>query len=994
MQYYRPFRARRPPQLPLDTPPTPPTPPPELSRRCQLCHAFKPIAEYSNRGGHPILKRCKDCRVKQQGENATRRQRKRAARLAARRAATRPARHTEIVEDSDTNLAGNVLSPIRSPQPPPSLPHPSRSASVARPPQFAQNPDLSEIAMSPSSRALVEEFHETMDELELETCSLCNERWFDMRLSGDICQRCRKDRGRNRDGKWGNANSMDPGMYLSHGRLTVADHHSSGPSLTVLCQQHGIAAPETPSQVEEMLLSKVHVQLQIWRVAGQQTKFAGHTCLFSRDNGALLTRLPLLPSELDVLIIKPVGHLAEQQNAAFGSRLEFQVKRARLLDNLNALCRFHPSYRRVEFNYEAIDSLPENGSVFGDLRSTTIASEQVESNDSGPCDSNEGGEDSSESLVSGAMIPNLGQSTTEVEDMLTALGGLAGLPQGLLQPSEPPEGLVLTQPALASTPINEHDTGLELLLQAFPFLFPQGFADIHATRPWAVKEFEYFKYLIRYKDGRFARHPRFLYFAFNMTMRWRTKRLANYYVSRNRQDQALTAADIAELLEEPERENLAKRVRKQGASLGGTAPYWGTQGQNLLAMIRQLGCPHAFITFSAADLQWPDLHQHMPSPPPSDAAEPIRQLINAQNVNNNPALTAWWFQKRFNVYFRKVVSPLLKVKDHCFRFEWQHRGSSHVHGLIWLDGAPSVDDLDLENVVSVRGFLDFWQSRVSANNPGPDLPPAPRHPCSIPHNQVSHTFRELAELLNRVQRHTRCTDAYCLRRPKGSAPDAPRSCRFKFPKELLDRAKLEVNESGHIQLFTARNDPLMNLHHPVLASGWQANTDFSPCTDSHAVATYIAKYVSKAEKPSANFAQVMRGICQNVEADTTGRVIFQKMLGKILTERDWSAQEVCHNLLQCDMTSASREFGTLCLLEDRGRRLRLEDDIDLEERHGEIESEDWRDQYYKRPPDHEEVSLYAWFIEYRKGKKDGPPIKRREGHEKIIRIWRSGNRGP
>ena len=106
----------------------------------------------------------------------------------------------------------------------------------------------------------------------------------------------------------------------------------------------------------------------------------------------------------------------------------------------------------------------------------------------------------------------------------------------------------------------------------------------------------------------------------------------------------------------------------------------------------------------------------------------------------------------------------------------------------------------------------------------------------------------------------------------------------------------------------------------------------------------------------------MQGICHELEADTTGRVIFRKMLGKILTERNWSAQEVCHNLLQCDMTSASREFGTLCLLIDRGRRLRLEDDVDVEERHGEIEAEDWREMYHKRPPDLEAVSLYTWFL--------------------------------
>ena len=211
-----------------------------------------------------------------------------------------------------------------------------------------------------------------------------------------------------------------------------------------------------------------------------------------------------------MLIIKPSGHPGEQQNAAFGRRPEFQVKRSRLLDNLNALCRFHPSYRQVEINHEAIDSLPEDGSVYGDLRSTTIASKELDELDGGPSDGDEGGEEAGGNLVSGAMIPNLGQSTTEVEDMLAALGGLAHLPEGVSQPSEPPGGLVLTQPALSSTPINEHDSGLEVLVQAFPFLFPQGLADLHAVRPWAVKEFEYFKHLIRYKDGRFARHARFL----------------------------------------------------------------------------------------------------------------------------------------------------------------------------------------------------------------------------------------------------------------------------------------------------------------------------------------------------------------------------------------------------------------------------------------------------------------------------------------------------
>ena len=114
-----------------------------------------------------------------------------------------------------------------------------------------------------------------------------------------------------------------------------------------------------------------------------------------------------------------------------------------------------------------------------------------------------------EGLVSGALIPNLAQMTTEVEDMRELMRGLTDLPRGTFQLSEPP-GLVLTQPAYGATPINEHDTGLQYLIQAFPFLFPQGLADLHAPRTWLIKEDEYFRHLIRYKDARFATHPRFL----------------------------------------------------------------------------------------------------------------------------------------------------------------------------------------------------------------------------------------------------------------------------------------------------------------------------------------------------------------------------------------------------------------------------------------------------------------------------------------------------
>ena len=124
---------------------------------------------------------------------------------------------------------------------------------------------------------------------------------------------------------------------------------------------------------------------------------------------------------------------------------------------------------------------------------------------------------------------------------------------------------------------------------------------------------------------------------------------------------------------------LAARIRKSAATLTGTPPYWGARSRELSAMIRQIGTPHAFVTHSAADIQWPDLHVHMLSHPDPGATEAERQRFNYKSINENPALAAWWFQRRWTLWFNSVLKPLYNITDWWYRFEWQHRGSSHVH---------------------------------------------------------------------------------------------------------------------------------------------------------------------------------------------------------------------------------------------------------------------------------------------------------------------------
>lgn len=800
--------------------------------------------------------------------------------------------------------------------------------------------------------------------MRMRECPDCRERWFDIDVSKGACQHCYRARDKT-PGKWTASNNMDP-----------------GPDLRALCIEAGIEPPPVPTQVEEMLLSLVHVQIQIWRVGGMQTKYAGHTCLFPRDHATFADRLPLRPADLDVLIVRPKD---DALSARLASNIDFTVRARTVRDNLMALRQFHPSYRRVTVDFDALAQLPDDASVFDQLTAVhdsrgteEAAAARAEPNDIDP------------DHVPAALVPNLPPLAPELDDMRGALAQLVpcdppiAAPPSIAEEEPPPEPPpVLTAPRLRSTPINEFDQTSTHLIDAFPFLSPSGRADLNADRRFKVSEHHYFKHLMRYTDGRFAKHPRFRYYAFNSIMRHRSRRAAAYFVGRNADDSALSAADIRDLLED-DASRLAGRVFRMGATLRGSSAYWAQRARELQQMVRQLGSPCAFFTLSAADMQWPGLQRHMPNQPSSVEAERDRQRRTASNVNENPAVTAWYFQKRFDVFFATVIKPLFDVTDHWYRFEWQARGSSHVHGLIWSRTAPSAQTIDDALPESADRFVCFWQRHMSAINPGAHWPPASRHPASLTRADLSFSPKELAELLNRIQRHTVCSDTYCLRRPKGSNADTPKVCRFRYPKPVLRTASL--SRIGRTYEFRAqRNDPLLNEYNPVMISAWRANMDIAAVSDRHAVTTYIAKYVSKCERPSENFVQVLSATSRAVSESAAGRVVFQKMLSKLLTERDWSAQEVSHFLLDCPAFGASRQFGSLCLAVRWSRRLR---DPDSNDSTGEIEADDWRDRYYDRPrgAPFDSISLYQCVKEWRPARSRGdPPVRRTE--ERVIRLW-------
>jgi hypothetical protein len=188
------------------------------------------------------------------------------------------------------------------------------------------------------------------------------------------------------------------------------------------------------------------------------------------------------------------------------------------------------------------------------------------------------------------MVPNLNITNTEIDLILQEVSSRKPLPPGLLAP------------LVHQTPLDKATGKERIFIMAFPTLYPTGAADYNAPRVRKVNLRAYAHHLIRYKDGRFGRHPRWRFLVFNIIMRQRAADSAGFYVSKSSGLKDLSREELATALEEDE--SLLPHIVRQGSSLTGTRPFWKNKSNSLQAAARflSLGAAPVFVTFSAADM--------------------------------------------------------------------------------------------------------------------------------------------------------------------------------------------------------------------------------------------------------------------------------------------------------------------------------------------------------------------------------------------------------
>lgn len=268
----------------------------------------------------------------------------------------------------------------------------------------------------------------------------------------------------------------------------------------------------------------------------------------------------------------------------------------------------------------------------------------------------------------------------------------------------------------------------------------------------------------------------------------------------------------------------------------------------------------------------------MPPPEePADTPAGARRQRRAA-LNNNPHIAAAYLDERIKAYLKQFLGPLLDVVDFWYRYEWQERGSGHIHGFLWIRHAPNPEAIDWS-------LLRFWNNIITASHPSPRGPedenaPLPgQHPCAIPRQELKHTKQELSDLLEWVERHRKCVAGYCLVKRKVPGQDEPTQvCRFDFPMPLRDSPVVGLDSKRRLRFEPTRNDPLLNTHNRAMILAWRANIDLKPVLSKESALEYAAKYATKAEKNAPAFTDLLRSVVENSNEQMTAQAACQKLL--------------------------------------------------------------------------------------------------------------------
>jgi hypothetical protein len=430
---------------------------------------------------------------------------------------------------------------------------------------------------------------------------------------------------------------------------------------------------------------------------------------------------------------------------------------------------------------------------------------------------------------------------------------------------------------------------------SFVKLFPFGVGGLDDERPIPITTHDYFQARILSSDTQFW-DTSYLFYALNRVEEDQIRKKIAICANMK------TAQDV-----EGNDEHFPglSNVHTYMSSIRGSASYWKQYAGDLIAMIKQLGLPTFFITFSSDDLNSSDslagllLAQSLRGTSDPSLVQSVREGIRDENycrlqdivsnlsyekrselLNNHPVSASLHFNRRC----QEIVKMMCKngellfgypVLDWSYRVEFQNRGSAHMHMLLWLE----VKDLDYKSTAGD----EFINRNIC---------------CSIPSDDD-----ELKSLVLQKQNH----------RHRGTCFKSGKSyCRFGFPRPVsststvLDEEDISKNHGRFLQLKRNESETMINDYHPDLLRIVKSNMDIQLVTGAMGIAYYIAKYISKAEP--TNIRKEIQDIIKRMQTDKNKSCMKQALLiaKTIMNKREVGAPEAAFRLCHLSLRKSSR----------------------------------------------------------------------------------------
>ncbi|KAJ8049087.1 hypothetical protein HOLleu_01668 [Holothuria leucospilota] len=372
-------------------------------------------------------------------------------------------------------------------------------------------------------------------------------------------------------------------------------------------------------------------------------------------------------------------------------------------------------------------------------------------------------------------------------------------------------------------------------------------------------------------------------------------------------------------------------------TLRNSPPYLEKRQKDLMAMIRQLGCPTYFVSLSAADTKWADLlrilDRFIDNKEYTDVElENMDWSTKTRLVQSDPVTCVRYFDHRLQTFVHDILKdklhPIGCIKDFFIRIEFQQRGSPHAHIMFWIERGPIFGKNTHSEIVSFIDKLISCSSNVKdSSKPFLEMQ-QPKH---------SKTCRKKSKAICRFGfPKPPMQTTMLLEPPDTQANIKDDKVRYEKIADYLDQHKdgidlsfaefLDTLKLTYQQYISAlrtsiktpavflKRDPSdirVNPYMKNILEVYAANHDIQYITDPYACAVYIVAYMSKSQRGMSN---LMAQACRETRNGNLNlRQQVRNIGNKFLNTVEVSAQEAVYLLLQLPITRSSRSVVLLTL---------------------------------------------------------------------------------